>query len=178
MRWLREEGWKGEVLRWALLSANYREPMDWNDALLKQAEASLARLYGALERVWGAEAEPKPPASVVEALCDDLNTPKAIAELFALASAANKAESDEEKAQAKADLLGAGALLGVLQSEPANWFKGDGDDTAIDTLVEQRAEARRTKNWAEADRLRGELDKLGVVVMDDPKAGTSTWRRI
>jgi cysteinyl-tRNA synthetase len=178
MRWLREEGWHGEVLRYALLSAHYREPMDWNDGLLKQSEASLNRLYGALERVWDADAKPAAPASVLEALCDDLNTPKAIAELFALASVANKAESAAEKAQAKADLLGAGVLLGVLQSEPNAWFKGGGDDdSAIDALVALRLDARKAKNWAEADRLRGELDKLGVVVMDDPKAGTSTWRR-
>ena len=98
--------------------------------------------------------------------------------MFALASTANKASTPQEKAHLKADLLAAGALMGVFLSEPKAWFKGGGDDDAqIEALIAQRAGARKAKNWAEADRVRGELDALGVVVMDDPKTGTSTWRR-
>ena len=172
-------GWAGETIRFALLSAHYRTPPAWSEDLLKQAKASLDRLYGALERVWDAETiAAEPPPAFMEALGDDLNTPKAIAELFALASAANKAATPQERAHVKADLLTAGALMGVLQSAPTAWFKGGGgDDAAIEKLVAQRADARRAKNWTEADRVRGELDALGIVVMDDPKSGTSTWRR-
>jgi cysteinyl-tRNA synthetase len=178
VREMLEAGWPGEVIRFALLSAHYRTPPAWSDDLLKQAKASLDRLYGALQRVWGAEAiTAEPPRAFVEALCDDLNTPKAIAELFALAGAANKAETAQERAHARADLLAAGALIGALESDPDAWFKGGGDEAKIEALVAARAAARKAKDWPEADRVRAELDALGVIVMDDPKTGTSRWRR-
>ncbi|HWA21106.1 MAG TPA: cysteine--tRNA ligase [Caulobacterales bacterium] len=174
------EQWPGEVVRYALLSAHYRTPPNWSDELLAQAKASLDRLYGALERVQNVFAPPAhPPEAVVDAVCDDLNTPKAMAELFALASALNKAESKAEKARLKGDLLAAGALLGVLQADPAAWFKqrGEGDisDADVDALVAARISARAAKNFAEADRIRAELDSKGVIVMDSPQG--STWRR-
>jgi cysteinyl-tRNA synthetase len=178
VREMLEAGWPGEVIRFALLSAHYRTPPAWSDDLLKQAKASLDRLYGALQRVWGAEAiTAEPPRAFVEALCDDLNTPKAIAELFALAGAANKAETAQERAHARADLLAAGALIGALESDPDVWFKGGGDEAKIEALMAARAAARKAKDWPEADRVRAELDALGVIVMDDPKTGTSRWRR-
>jgi cysteinyl-tRNA synthetase len=176
LRALLAEGWPGETIRFALLSAHYRTPPQWSGDLLKQARTSLDRLYGALERVWDGQAlAGEPPPAVLEALCDDLNTPRAIAELFALAGAANKATTPQEKAHARADLLAAGLLLGLLGQPPQTWFKSGGGDAAIDALVQARVAARAEKNWAEADRLRGELEAMGVVVMDNP--GGSTWRR-
>ena len=176
LRALLAEGWSGETIRFALLSAHYRTPPQWSGDLLKQAKASLDRLYGALERVWeGPAVAGEPPPAMLEALCDDLNTPRAIAELFALAGAANKATTTQEKARARADLLTAGALIGLLGQTPQAWFKTGGDDAAIDALVAARVAARTIKDWAEADRLRVALEAMGVVVMDNP--GGSTWRR-
>jgi len=175
---LLEQGWHGETIRWALLSAHYRAPLDWSDDLLKQAQASLDRLYGAVLRLQHVEAlQAEPPSGFVEALADDLNTPAAIAELSALATAANVAAKPAAQAKAKAELLAAGALIGVLQQAPAHWFRASFGEAAaeIDALVAERLAARQAKNWAEADRLRDVLAARGVEVMDGP-AG-STWRR-
>jgi cysteinyl-tRNA synthetase len=174
------EEWPGEVVRWALLTAHYRTPPNWSEDLLVQAKANLDRLYGALERVQNFEAdEVAPPEAVVEALCDDLNTPKAIAELFALANAMNKEESRAGRTALKGKLLAAGALMGVLQGDPAAWFKQGGEggmtDEEIEAALAARIAARAAKNFAEADRIRKELDEKGVIVMDSPQG--STWRR-
>jgi cysteinyl-tRNA synthetase len=168
----------GEALRWALLSAHYRQPLDWTGDLVEQSRRALDRLYGALERaadVTAAEAEP--PAAFTEALADDLNTPKAIAELFALAKALETAGDDAARAQAKSQLLAAGAVLGFLQADPTAWFQGSGDEAVkakVEQLIAERFQARQAKDWAAADRIRAELTELGVVVMDNPTG--ATWR--
>jgi cysteinyl-tRNA synthetase len=174
--------WPGEALRLSLLSAHYRAPLDWTDELTLQSVRTLDRLYRALDLVWDAEAEPVSPAGVLDALADDLNTPKAMAELSMLARKANKAVTPEERARAKGELLGAGALLGLLGRTPADWLSRGGaeadagDAGDIEALVQARVAARQSKDWAEADRLRGELAALGVEVTDG-KDG-STWRRV
>jgi len=167
----------GEVIRWALLSGHYRQPLDWNPTLLEQSRAALDRLYGALQRVKGLDApDGEAPAAFIEALTDDLNTPKAYAELFALAKTLETAHG-EAKVQAKADLLAAANLLGFLDADPDVWFAGGADEELkgkVEALLEARVAARANKDWAEADRIRGELDAMGVIVMDG--ANGATWR--
>ncbi len=179
VRELLDDGWQGETLRWALLSAHYRAPFDWNEDLLRQSQAGLDRLYGALLRLAHIDAEgaAAPPAAFLGALADDLNTPAAMAELFALATAANVATKPAEQARIKSEITAAGALMGVLQNDPAHWFRATFGDAAveIDALVAERVAARHAKNFAEADRLRGVLAERGVEVMDN--ASGSTWRR-
>ena len=176
------ERWPGEALRLALLSAHYRAPLDWTDELILQSVKTLDRLYRALDGVWNERAEAVIPEGIIAALCDDLNTPKALAELAMLARKANKAESFDDRKRAKAELLGAGQLLGILGQEPSQWLSRGGVDadnnatTEIDALVHARLEARGARNWAEADRLRGELAARGVEVTDS-KDGPS-WRYI
>ncbi len=177
-RELLEQGWQGETIRWALLSAHYRAPLDWSDDLLKQAQASLDRLYGAVLRLKDVQAaHVEAPAAIVEALADDLNTPAAIAELSALATAANIAKKPAEQAKAKAELLAAAKLFGILQSDPEHWFRASfGDEaTEIDRLVAERVAARAAKDYALSDKLRDDLAARGVEVMDS--ATGSTWRR-
>lgn len=172
------DGWQGETLRWALLSAHYRAPLDWNEDLLKQAQGSLDRFYGALLRLKDVKAaDVEPPQALLDALADDLNTPEAIAEMFALATLANVAKKPAEQAEAKGRLLAAGALMGVLADDPERWFRATfGEQAAeIDALVAERVAARAAKNFTEADRLREDLAERGVEVMDGP--GGSTWRR-
>ncbi len=179
VRELLEQGWQGETIRWALLSGHYRAPLDWSDDLLKQAQASLDRLYGALLRLKDVEAaDVEAPAAFVAALADDLNTPAAIAEISALVTNANNAKKAAEQAAAKGALLAAANLMGVLTEEPSTWFRasfGEHAALAIDTLVAERVAARNRKDWAEADRLRDALAEKGVEVMDGPSG--STWRR-
>jgi cysteinyl-tRNA synthetase len=176
------ERWPGEALRLALLSAHYRAPLDWTDELILQSVKTLDRLYRALDSVWNERADPIVPDGIILALCDDLNTPKALAELAMLARRANKAESFEDRKRAKAELLGAGQLLGILGMEPQAWLSRGGVDAdedasaEIDALVHARLEARGARNWAEADRLREELAARGVEVTDS-KDGP-TWRYI
>lgn len=172
--------WDGEVIRFAMLSGHYRAPLDWTTELLEQAKATLSRIYGALRRVWEAEGEDATDQGVRDALHDDLNTPIALAELSRLSSAANGAADRKDEAAmatARADLLAAGALLGLLTKTPAQWEQGgDSDDNArIDALVAARVQARADKNWAEADRIRDELAAEGIEIMD--AAGGATWRR-
>jgi len=177
-RELLEQGWQGETIRYALLSAHYKAPLDWNDELLEQAQKSLDRMYGAVLRLKDApDTDAEPPAAFVAALADDLNTPAAIAELSALVTNANNAKKPAEQAQAKADLLAAGALVGLLQSDPEHWFRASFGERAaeIDALVAERVAARAAKNYAESDRLRDALAERGVEVMDS--ASGSTWRR-
>lgn len=169
--------WPGEVLRYALLTAHYRAPLDWTQKLLHTSQKSLDRLYGVLRRI---EAEPASdvPETVEAALADDLNTPKALAALFALAGAANRAETDADRQAAAADLLAGGHALGLLEGSPDAWFGIDALSEAeraeIDQLILDRTAARQAKDFARADALRDELDKRKVLVDDGPEG--STWR--
>lgn len=177
-RELLEQGWQGETLRWALLSAHYRAPLDWSQDLMRQAQASLDRLYGAVLRLKDVQvADVDAPEAFVAALADDLNTPAAIAELSALATAANVARKPAEQAKAKGELLAAGRLMGVLQDDPERWFRASFGEAAaeIDALVADRVAARQRKDFVEADRLRDALAARGVEVMDS--GAGSTWRR-
>jgi cysteinyl-tRNA synthetase len=169
----------GEAIRWALLSAHYRAPLDWTGRLLDQARNNLDKIYGALRRAKDVELDPAMPVpeGVLDALEDDLNTPRAIAELFALAKTLETSSDPEARSRAKTGLIAGGALMGVLQADPDAWFEGGADEdfkAKIDDLLAQRDEARRAKDWPTADRIRGELDALNVVVMDGPDG--AVWR--
>ena len=175
------ETWSGEVLRFALLSGHYRAPLDWTGELLSQAKATLNRIYGALRRVWHAQDVAPSDKGVMTALSDDLNTPIALAHLSRLASEANTAADqghDGDMAKARADLLAAGHMLGLLTMTPAEWEQGgsDDDNARIDALVQARINARADKDWAEADRIRKALAQEGIEVMDG--AHGSTWRKV
>ena len=185
----------GEVVRWALLSAHYRQPLDWNQGLLDQSRKNLDRLYGVLRDADAALADFDPATldeaemelaenaldSVLDALEDDLNTPGAIAQLFGLANALrdllNDAEADiNDVAMARWSLVEAAGLLGVLSLTPDVWFEG-GDPALkaeVEALLDQRAAARAEKNWPGAARIRDRLNALNVVVMDGPNG--ATWR--
>jgi cysteinyl-tRNA synthetase len=186
----------GEVIRWALLSAHYRAPLDWTDDLLEQSHRTLDRLYQSLQdaaRETGrSAATPLADAAleaqalagakaVADALEDDLNTPSAMAALSALATSLRQAVTTklEDAPVKQRTLVLAGGLVGFLQADPAAWFEGGADEALkaqVEALIGARAEARRAKNWAAADRIRGELTDLGVEVLDGP-GGTATWRR-
>ena len=174
----------GETVRLALLTAHYRQPLDWTDQLIVEAKQKLDRLYGSL-RDAGVGGEltrapaASPPPAVVAALEDDVNTPEAIAELFGVARATNRATDAAEK-RTLAESLRAGAwLLGLLTQSPQAWFAGGvlsgNDDAEIDRLVKQRDALRRERNFAEADRIRRELTERGIVIED--AAGGARWRR-
>jgi cysteinyl-tRNA synthetase len=173
---LLDEGIPGEAIRLALLSAHYRQPLDFSKQALAEAKTQLDRLYGALRG--GAADEAAPDAALLAALDDDLNTPRALAELHNAAGEANRTND----AAARGRLLAGAKLLGLLQQDPEAWFKGgtvtgEGAPTAdeVEDMIRQRAEARKSRNFAEADRIRDALAEAGVVLED--AAGGTTWKR-
>ena len=171
----------GEAIRYVLMSAHYRAPLDWSDEALQQAKNSLDRLYGALRKLSAFHVPDQVgdqiPESFKQALYDDLNTPKALSELFALAKQANSTKDDKEKVQLKAALIQSGSWLGILQQDPEQWFAGDAaevDSDEIDKLILERIAARESKDWARADEIRELLAEKNVV-LEDGEGGTK-WR--
>jgi cysteinyl-tRNA synthetase len=172
----------GEVIRLALLSAHYRQPLEWSEETILSAKRMLDRLYGAVRGInvpGDALQEAEPPAALIAALEDDINTPKAMAEFFALAKDLNKAGSNEEKVRLAAVMHAAGDLMGLLQTDPDAWFAGhtDGDMSAdeIEGLIDKRNAARKQKDFATADAVRDQLAAAGIRIEDGP--GGTTWRR-
>jgi cysteinyl-tRNA synthetase len=150
-------GHRGETLRLALLSAHYRSPLPWTEALIEQSKTILDRLY----RVGGDAEVGEIDADVVDALSDDLNTPAALTRLQAIDDAPT--------------LKASAALLGLLESSAEEWFRGGADEGAIEARIAERAEAKKNRDFAAADRIRDELKADGIVLEDGP-SGT-TWRR-
>ena len=169
-----------EALRYALLSAHYRQPLDWSDTLLERSVKTLDGLYGTLRDLpdpGDAAAAPIPDA-VESALCDDLNTPRALAALAQIAAEARKAHSIADQHDAFRALRAGGRALGLLQQTPAEWFArgADGDDEArIQSLIDERIEAKKARNFTRADEIRDQLAAEGIV-LEDTAQGVR-WRR-
>jgi cysteinyl-tRNA synthetase len=172
------EQWPGEVLRYLLLSAHYRQPLDWSDSALEQARNTLDRLYGLLRDHPPANTAAEPESDAVAALEDDLNTPTALAVLNTLARRLSNAPAGEQPELA-ARLKATGELLGLLQTEPEDWFKQgpgaeDVDADEIEALIEQRNAARKSRDFATADRIRDELAERGIELEDG--ADGTRWK--
>jgi cysteinyl-tRNA synthetase len=178
-----------EVVRFFILRAHYRSPLNYSDAHLDDAKASLTRLYTALRgrEVSAHKIDWNQPqaARFKAAMDDDFNTPEAVAVLFDLANEVNKTQSIKA-----ANLLkNLGAELGLLQSNADSFLQGlqfvygsytssfivEGFEKNVEELIVQRAEAKKSKNFAEADRIRKELADAGIILEDMPQG--TTWRR-
>jgi len=171
----------GEAIRYVLLSAHYRAPLDWSDDALHQANNSLDRLYGALRKLMHVvvpnDIGNQMPAAFVDAMLDDLNVPKAMAELFALAKQANTSDVESELIIIKAGLLQCGEWLGLLQQDPEEWFlegANEVDAKEINSLIAERQQAKIERDWDKADQIRRVLSEKNVVVEDGIKG--TTWR--
>ncbi len=167
-----------EALRYALLSAHYRQPLDWSDSLIEQSVRTLDRLYGTLRDLADVDAAASIPAAVEAALDDDLNTPAALAELARIAGEARRTQDADARMRLKGELLGAGAALGLLQQAPQAWFvrgaSGD-DDARIQSLVEERSAAKKARDFARADAIRDQLAGEGILLEDTPQG--VRWKR-
>jgi cysteinyl-tRNA synthetase len=171
VRQLLDEGWPGEAIRLVLLKTHYRAPLNFSRDALKEAKAELDGLYNALRGTKSFRPEAAPFLSPVqEALEDDLNSPLAISHLHQLASTVHDDVGHTV-------LVRNAELLGLLQQDQDAWFKGiEGDTAEIESLIERRVNARKTRDFAEADRIRAELDARGVLLEDRPN-GTTDWKR-
>ena len=165
-----------EALRWFLLKGHYRQPLDWSDATIDQIVRTLDGLYGTLRDLAdvAADADAPVPDAIEAALCDDLNTPKALAALSELAAEARRAEGPGARSARKSALLAGGRLLGLLQQDPAAWFAQSQPAVAVDearvqSLVDERQAAKKARDFARADAIRAELTALGIAVEDTPQ---------
>jgi cysteinyl-tRNA synthetase len=185
---------KPEILRFLLLRAHYRQPLEWSDETLKQTSNTLNGWYRVLRDTTDIQVSSNDltvPEDFEAALLDDINTPEAFSILASLVDRLRKADSIEEKRRAKIAVLAAGQLVGLLQREPNDWFTvslgananaGAPQSTAIasvarseiEMLVAERDEARKTKDFAESDRIRDFLTAKGITLQDGAN-GQSTW---
>jgi len=170
--------YRGETLRLTLLSAHYRQPLDWTESAITQSRNMLDRLYQALRELKDIPVDDTVslPETFMDALCDDLNTPKALAALNTLAKSAAKEKTKTLKSQ----LLCAANLLGLLQSDADEWLgytsdSGDVDAAKIDGLLQERQDARQNKDFARADEIRDELLAMGIVIEDTPDG--AVWKK-
>jgi cysteinyl-tRNA synthetase len=188
------QGHRGETLRLALLSTQYRQPLPWTDGLIVQSKAILDRWYR-IKPILLEKRDLEAPVAVIEALSDDLNTPLAIAHVTDLAKRAGEIRLQADQAERAGDTttarrltdesakyareMCAGAeLLGLLSHSSAEWFKGEGPAHIIDHIearIAERTAAKKARDFATADRIRDELKAEGIILEDGP--GGTTWRR-
>lgn len=175
------KNYDAEVLRFFIIRSHYRSPLNYSDAHLDDAKAALTRLYTALKDIDVRERpvnwKEKHAIRFAQAMNDDFNTPEAVAVLFELANEINRTGSVEMASQLKA-LAG---VLGLLGREPRQFLQGDGrgdgnEEKWIEERIAARVEAKKLKNFAEADRIRNELLEKGIVLEDRP-GGKTEWRR-
>ena len=171
--------YKGEVLRLTLLSAHYKQPLNWTEEIIEQNSKMLDRLYRVLLELSDTSVKLELPTdSIMESFLDDLNTPKIIAKLNEEANSASSASKDR-KVEIKKNLLSAGKILGILEDDPENWLgynqKSKENSEEIERLINQRNEARRSKNFNLADTIRDTLKDKGIEIEDTDKG--TIWRR-
>ena len=173
----------GEVLRLALLSGHYRQSINWSAETMEQSKGILDRLYRILNKVEDIKVEDKDlakcPEKVLAALCDDLNTSKALAELNDISKKLSTSNNDSDKLKYKIELLSAAKVFGILNQSPKKWLgigqiQDNLDSDFIEKLIQQRTEARLAKDFNKADEIRNTLSDMGVEIEDTPDG--TTWR--
>jgi cysteinyl-tRNA synthetase len=176
--------YRPEIIRFFILSSHYRSPLNYSNEQLEDAKAALTRLYTALRgiQIKSVECDAKYKNRFADAMDDDFNTPVAVSVLFDLARDLNSHKVDEIKANLLASTLKKlAAVLGILQDEPEKFLKGtetqDGlSEDEINQQIQARIEAKKNKNWTQADQIRDELKEQDIILEDVP-GGKTTWRR-
>ena len=173
---------RGEVLRYLLLSAHYRQPLDWSEETLARVQRTVDRVYGVIRdanaKFGPLRASAEASAKFMAALLDDINTPDALAELNSEARRLANADNAGAAHASAGKLLAAGAFIGLFQQDPQSWLAGDTeglDDALIDQLIEERNLSRKNRNFARADEIRNQLQEMGIS-LEDVADGTR-WRR-
>lgn len=169
-----------EALRLLFLTTHYHQPFNFTFEGLEQAKQNLDKFYNALLQVKNVALDENIRADnrIVEALEDDLNTPLALSYIHDLVNQLNKAETLQEKSEIKTLLIKSAELLGILWQDPEVWFKGEASDETeeIEKLIEERATAKRNKDYALADKIRNNLKEKGIILEDG--VGGTTWKKV
>ena len=173
----------GEVLRFALMSGHYRQSLNWTDKSIKQAYSTLNRIYRILKKVEDIKIDENNvnliPDSVLDCLCDDLNTPGALAKLNDIINKLSKATDDTEKKELKEQVIAVSNILGILKESPDKWLgigqSSDNDNVDnINKLIRDRNDARKSKDFKKADEIRNKLTGIGIEIEDTPDG--TIWR--
>ena len=172
--------YSGEVLRLALLSGHYRQSLNWTDESIEQAQSMLNRLYRILKKVEHVESKDEYISeSVIKCLCDDLNTPEALAAINKIANKLSKETDSSKISHLKGELLWSVNMLGILQESPDKWLGiGQADESTdseeIEILIDKRKSARDSKDFSKADEIRQKLNSMGIEIEDTPNG--TIWR--
>ena len=162
----------GEVIRLALLSTHYRQALDWNDNVIYQAKKLLDKLYSLLNELNEVKESKEPDNDLIEILLDDLNTPGLIANINKLIKSAEDLE-EGDKPNLKSNLLLIGKVMGILEDQSYNEISSEFKDK-VDSLIEDRSNAKQKRDFELADKIRSELIELGVEINDSPEG--TTWK--
>ena len=162
----------GEVIRLALLSTHYRQALDWNDNVIYQAKKLLDKLYSLLNELNEVKESKEPDNDLIEILLDDLNTPGLLANINKLIKNAGSLE-EGDKPYLKSNLLLIGKVMGILEDQSYNQISGEFKDK-VDSLIEDRSNAKKKRDFELADKIRSELIELGVEINDSPEG--TTWK--
>ncbi len=168
-----------EALRLLFLTTHYHQPFNFTLEGLEEAKKVLDKFYNALLKTKDVKVfEKQPSQKLLEALADDLNTPLALSYLHELVNLLNKAETNEQKADIKSQLMADSQMLGLLYQDPQVWFQGEEghlDVLQIEEMIEKRTQAKKSKDFGLADSIRNELKAKGIILEDTP-SGT-TWKK-
>ena len=171
--------YKGEVLRLTLLSAHYKQPLNWNEEIIEQNSKMLDRLYRVVMDLSDIKFEQDlPNKNIMDSFLDDLNTPKVIANINEEVNKLSSASKDE-KVKIKSNLISTGKILGILENDPKEWLgysqQNIENSEEIERLINKRNEARRNKNFNLADTIRDTLKEKGIEIEDKDKG--TVWRK-
>ncbi|KJV65922.1 MULTISPECIES: cysteine--tRNA ligase [Ehrlichia] len=177
VRQLLDSGIKGELIRYVLLSAHYRKPLDWSSKIVANAQESLNRMYTALSSIdadLSLDSGVELSNSVIDCLKDDINTPKAISILHEMVTKINKTSDIMKKVCLTKTLIKTANFLGILQHSWQDWFKINNNDKEISQLIDERKKARASNDFKKADDIRQLLLDRGIVLSDN-RDGTTHW---
>ena len=177
------EKYDGEVLRLALLSGHYRQSINWTSDTINQSKKTLDKYYRILNKFSNVAIDEnhlnKCPTKVLSALCDDLNTSIALAEINEIAKKLSSSTNELDQKKLKTNFLAAAKLFGILQHSPKKWLgigqlQDNLDSELIESLINDRNEARKSKDFNKADEIRNKLIEIGVEIEDTPDG--TIWR--
>ena len=173
----------GEILRLALLSGHYRQSINWTSDTIEQSKNTLDKFYRILNKFSDIEVDKnkikKCPEKVLNALCDDLNTSKALAELNEISKKLSSSTDLNEQIKLKTDFLASAQVFGILQKSPKKWLgighaQDNLDGEHIENLIKERNDARLSKDFNRADEIRNKLAEMGIEIEDTPNG--TIWR--